>query len=152
MRLWSFHPRYLDPKGLVALWREALLAQAVLSGHTRGYRHHPQLVRFRCAHDPLAALAAYLHAVLEEAFLRGYAFDPSKIATSGPAPQLTVTDGQLRLEWQLLRAKLEKRNPLWLKRLPRKELPEPHPLFSVVSGPQESWERASGRKHLPSLG
>jgi hypothetical protein len=43
MRLWSLHPQYLDPQGLVALWREALLAQAVLRGKTRGYKHHPQL-------------------------------------------------------------------------------------------------------------
>lgn len=37
MRLWSIHPRYLDTKGLVALWRETLLlAQAVLFGNTKG--------------------------------------------------------------------------------------------------------------------
>jgi carboxyl-terminal processing protease len=29
MRLWSLHPKYLDAQGLVALWREALLAKAV---------------------------------------------------------------------------------------------------------------------------
>ena len=43
MRLWSIHPRYLDSMGLVALWREALLAQAVLRGETKGYKFHPQL-------------------------------------------------------------------------------------------------------------
>lgn len=43
MRLWSLHPQYLDAKGLVALWREGLLAQAVLAGQTRGYKRHPQL-------------------------------------------------------------------------------------------------------------
>lgn len=148
MRLWSLHPRYLDPKGLVALWREGLLAQAVLLGQTRGYRHHPQLVRFRCAGDPLGALGAYLHAVFEEAALRGYAFDRSKIATLRPTPRLTVTDGQLRLEWQHLLAKLERRNPNWLKNLPKPELVAPHPLFSVIPGPPESWERASVAKHL----
>lgn len=36
MRLWSLHPNCLDAQGLVALWREALLAQAVLRGQTRG--------------------------------------------------------------------------------------------------------------------
>ena len=30
MRLWSLHPAHLDQKGLVAWWREGLLAQAVL--------------------------------------------------------------------------------------------------------------------------
>jgi len=30
MRLWTIHPKYLDRQGLLALWREALLAQKVL--------------------------------------------------------------------------------------------------------------------------
>jgi hypothetical protein len=45
MRLWSLHPSLLDAKGLVALWREALLAQKVLQGGTTGSRFHPQLQR-----------------------------------------------------------------------------------------------------------
>ena len=67
MRLWSLHPRYLDRAGLVALWREALLAQAVLRGATRGYRRHPQLVRFRSHPDPEGAIAAYLEGICREA-------------------------------------------------------------------------------------
>ena len=67
MRLWSIHPRYLDSQGLVALWREALLARAVLRGQTRGYRHHPQLERFRAHASPRAAISVYLSAVLREA-------------------------------------------------------------------------------------
>ncbi|HQT25728.1 MAG TPA: pyrimidine dimer DNA glycosylase/endonuclease V, partial [Burkholderiales bacterium] len=59
MRIWSLHPKYLDPKGLVALWRESLLAQAVLRGETQGYRNHPQLDRFRNAEAPLAAISSY---------------------------------------------------------------------------------------------
>jgi len=55
VRLWSVHPEYLDSRGLVALWREALLAQAVLRGETRGYRRHPRLARFRARPDPTAA-------------------------------------------------------------------------------------------------
>ena len=35
MRLWTLHPKYLDGVGLVALWREALLARAV-SAAARG--------------------------------------------------------------------------------------------------------------------
>lgn len=31
MRLWSVHPGWLDAKGLVAAWREGLLARAVLA-------------------------------------------------------------------------------------------------------------------------
>jgi len=59
MRLWSLHPSYLDPQGLVAVWREGLLAQAVLRGQTTGYTRHPQLARFRGA-GALGAMAAYL--------------------------------------------------------------------------------------------
>ena len=47
MRLWSLHPKYMDSKGLVALWREGLLARAVLKGQTNGYINHPQLIRFK---------------------------------------------------------------------------------------------------------
>jgi hypothetical protein len=43
MRLWSLHPCHLDAKGLVALWREGLLAQKVQACETNGYRNHPQL-------------------------------------------------------------------------------------------------------------
>ena len=47
MRLWSIHPVYLDWKGLGANWMEALLAQAVVQGKTKGWRNHPQLNRFK---------------------------------------------------------------------------------------------------------
>lgn len=142
MRLWSLHPRYLDPQGLVALWREGLLAQAVLLGRTRGYRHHPQLTRFREARDPVACLGFYLREVASEATRRGYAFSGAKVVRVGAAPgSLAVTDGQLRFEWEHLRRKLEKRNPHWLALLPALDVPDPHPLFSVVSGPKASWEK-----------
>ena len=36
MRLWSVHPQHLDVRGLVALWREGLLARKVLLGETNG--------------------------------------------------------------------------------------------------------------------
>ncbi len=46
MRLWLIPPKYLDCKGLVALWREGFLAKKVLSNQTRGYKNYPQLLRF----------------------------------------------------------------------------------------------------------
>jgi hypothetical protein len=55
MRIWSLHPTLLDTKGLVALWREALLAKHVLSGSTIGYQNHPQLKRFKSSPNPHAA-------------------------------------------------------------------------------------------------
>lgn len=146
MRLWSLHPKYLDPQGLVALWREALLAQAVLRGETRGYRKHPQLDRFRGHAAPLDAIALYLKAVHAEAELRGYSFDQSKFTspqnTQALTLTLTVTSGQMAYEWAHLLAKLQKRAPvLHLKLLGSTEAPESHPLFTVRAGDVEAWER-----------
>src|SRR5512147_347923 len=107
MRLWTLHPKYLDVRGLVALWREGLLAQAVLRGRTKGYLHHPQLARFRAARAPVAAITSYLEAVWDEARRRGYRFDRRRIARqqSSPPPRLAATFGQLEYEWRRLRAK-----------------------------------------------
>ena len=141
MRLWSLHPRYLDARGLVALWREALLAQAVLSGKTRGYRNHPQLHRFRAQVSPASAIAAYLRAVHEEADARGYSFDASRIAPGGEAPAIAVTRGQLDFEWRHLMAKLEARAPERCKAMDATDPVEPHPLFRLVPGGIADWER-----------
>lgn len=143
MRLWSLHPGLLDRQGLTACWREALLAQAVLAGRTRGYTRHPQLERFRAHADPLAAVGAYLDAVAAAAHERGYRFDRDRIerdrlADAEPVPRIRVTDGQLAFELAHLRAKLAVRSPQ--ARLPRE--PVPHPLFIVERGPVATWERA----------
>lgn len=79
MRLWSVHPSLLDGRGLVAVWREALLAQKVLQGKTKGYRHHPQLQRFQQSKNPMAAIQTYLWGIHDEAVGRGYVFDASRI-------------------------------------------------------------------------
>src|SRR5512143_443690 len=100
MSLWSLHPRHLDAPGLVALWREGLLARAVLAGMTTGYRHHPQLARFRERRDPVAAIDCYLSRVFDEACARGYRFDGSKIRyRTCRHGSLVVPSGQLELEW-----------------------------------------------------
>jgi hypothetical protein len=141
VRLWSLHPRYLDARGLVALWREALLAQAVLRGRTRGYRHHPQLHRFRSHRAPLAAMSQYLRAIHAEAKVRGYAFDRSKIRPSRQRVTISVTAGQLEHEWRHLGAKLRRRAPAaWRQWRSATDL-EPHPLFRRRRGGVEPWER-----------
>ncbi|HBH88016.1 MAG TPA: hypothetical protein DDY17_10520, partial [Syntrophaceae bacterium] len=71
MRLWCLHPGYLDVKGLLALWREGLLARKVLQNRTVGYKHHPQLERFKSHVHPVKAIDYYLHYVHEEASRRG---------------------------------------------------------------------------------
>ena len=141
MRLWSLHPKYLDPQGLVALWREALLAQAVLRGETRGYRNHPQLDRFKNHSAPFAAISLYLKGIHEEAKVRDYAFDISKIKPARKAVSLTVTTGQMTYEWAHLLAKLEVRNPAIYQKWRNVEVPEAHFIFTVRAGDIEPWER-----------
>ena len=141
MRLWTLHPRYLDAKGLVAAWREALLAQKVLSGATKGYRHHPQLARFQAQPDPLAAIATFLVGIADEAQSRGYHFDASKILRRRFTGQMTETSGQLLYEWKHLKAKLNVRAPQMASQLRGITMPEPHPLFRVIPGDVQDWER-----------
>ncbi len=143
MRLWSLHPRYLDPQGLVALWREALLAQAVLAGNTRGYQHHPQLERFRSQTAPRSAISAYLQGVHAEATDRGYSFDRSKIGRVRVRTPILVTSGQLQHEWNHLLQKLAVRNPELHEKWRSLGTPECHPLFRLQPGPIESWERVA---------
>lgn len=142
MRLWSIHPRYLDAAGLVALWREALLAQAVLRGETRGYRNHPQLERFRSAPSPEGSVAEYLRLVHDESMRRGYRFDAAKIGTPCDTTTITVTRGQLEHEWQHLLEKLQARSPEVYEQMRGLGRPEAHPLFRVVDGGVASWERS----------
>ena len=141
MRLWSLHPSLLDARGLVALWREGLLARAVLRGRTRGYRRHPQLDRFRRCADPVRALDAYLWAVHDEAGRRGYAFDARKLGPRRGHGRLAVTRGQLAHEKRHLGAKLRERAPAALAGLRRAASALAHPLFRVVAGPHADWER-----------
>lgn len=140
MRIWSLHPRYLDRLGLVACWRETLLAQAVLAGRTKGYTAHPQLTRWRATPDPQGALAAYLSGIVDEADARGYRFDRGKIATRPVPTSVPVTSGQLDYEWEHLRQKLLQRNSEWLTGLGEVGRPEAHPVLQETSGDVESWE------------
>ena len=141
MRLWSLHPKYLDRQGLLACWRESLLAQKVLQGQTRGYRNHPQLMRFRTSEDPLSAMATYLNILADEAGSRGYSFDRSKIGGNGNAQRLPVTYGQMEYEWKHLLNKLKIRDPHRHQQFHLLDFPEAHPLFQIVEGEVESWER-----------
>jgi Pyrimidine dimer DNA glycosylase len=146
VRLWSVHPKYLDARGLVALWREALLAQAVLRRRTIGYVHHPQLHRFRAHGAPCGAIAEYLRGVHAEAETRGYAFARGKISRAPCADDLAVTRGQLMHEWNHLLAKLAIRDPEWRHRLEFVKRPQPHPLFRIVAGDVEDWEKGPPSK------
>jgi hypothetical protein len=141
MRLWTLHPRYLDPKGLVAAWREGLLAQKVLAGATRGYRHHPQLLRFQQQPAPITVIATFLAGIAEEAQRRGYHFDVTKISCERFTAQIPETSGQLLHEWRHLKTKLRVRAPLLARQLRSVTTPEPHPLFRIIPGAIRPWEK-----------
>lgn len=145
MRLWTLHPKYLDRVGLVALWREALLAQAVLRGETCGYRNHPQLIRFRNHAGPLVTIGAYLAEILCEAVRRGYHFNPTKIGSCRDLPAISVTRGQLLYERNHLLRKLIIRDSAAYRALTEAGEPAPHPLFRICEGEAETWERVRGR-------
>jgi hypothetical protein len=140
MRLWSLHPQYLDPKGLVAVWREALLAQKVLRGLTRGYRHHPQLVRFRATEDPVGAIGVYLVGVADEADRRSYRFNRRKIVRADYTGRIAVTEGQIAYERTHLLGKLKARAPEARATFVEVRPVHAHPLFRVVPGPVADWE------------
>ena len=141
MRLWSLHPRYLDAQGLVALWREALLARAVLRGKTRGYQHHPQLERFRAHPCPVSAVNRFLSHVHAEASARGYAFDARKVGPLRRVESIAVTTGQLKYEWEHLLRKLKRRSPQVYRRWRATDPPRTHPLFRKVRGGIAAWEK-----------
>jgi len=139
MRLWSLHPSLLDSKGLVALWREGLLAQKVLLGDTTGYRFHPQLRRFQARRDPIAAIGTYLWAVADEAAARGYSFDCSKIVVKRRSIRIPVTRGQLEYECEHLKKKLRRRDRARARALGAAIL-KAHPMLRVIVGDVEPWE------------
>lgn len=147
MRIWSLNPKLLDSKGLVAVWREALLAKNVLLGNTKGYRNHPQLDRFKNSPDSIYAINYYLKIIYEESIVRNYSFDNSKFSCADRTPKFKIplTDGQLNYELYHLLKKIEVRDPKFLTLLKSDNAvflikPSAHPLFQIYSGPIESWE------------
>lgn len=140
MRIWSLHPKYLDTKGLVALWRETLLAKHVLEGRTKGYKNHPQLDRFKKSENPTDAINQYLAEVYDEAIARNYNFDKDKISWNFKVTKLTVTDKQLAYEVNHLLNKLQIRDLNKYDKLKANGVFDTHSLFYVIEGEIEDWE------------
>jgi hypothetical protein len=140
MRLWSLHPKYLDSKGLVALWREGLLARTVLKGETKGYKNHPQLERFKNLHNPLTAIDTYLIHVFRESERRSYKFNRTKIGSDFTKKRIKVTQGQIQYEMKHLRSKLKLRDPAKYIEIRNISHPDTNPIFCVVEGDVEPWE------------
>lgn len=141
MRLWSLHPKYLDTKGLIACWRESLLAKKVLEGKTKGYKFHPQLERFKVHPEPIHAIDLYLSVLYEEAAKRGFIFNRTKLNPGTAASKISVPSGQIMFELGHLMKKLWRRDRKKYFALRRIKAPECNPLFSIIDGEKESWER-----------
>ena len=141
MRLWSIHPKYLDTKGLVALWREALLAKKVLQNKTKGYKNHPQLIRFKNQSSTVNAINFYLSEILKESQKRNFKFDIRKIGPIQPTLQIPVSSGQIKYEFDHLLKKLKERDPVQYQALKDQTKILPHPLFNKVTGSIEKWEK-----------
>jgi len=140
MRLWSLHPRYLDTTGLLAVWREALLARKVLEGNTKGYKNHPQLIRFKASADPLSAINIFLKAIYEESCKRGFCFDKNKLQKASTV-SIPVNSGQIAYEATHLKNKLLRRSPKYADSFKGICSPELNPVFYLVEGEVENWEK-----------
>jgi len=170
MRLWSLHPKYLDSKGLVALWREALLAKHVLEGRTKGYRNHPQLNRFKNSGCAVEMINRYLKVVYDESIARNYRFDKDKFKISydikiSPEMKMSyaieisssdikippdtdkafdkkipVRSGQMEYEKEHLLKKLKTRDPERYDWMIHIDNVECNPIFEIVDGDVEEWE------------
>lgn len=133
MKLWVIHPKYLDPKGLVALWREGLLARKVLKGKTKGWKNHPQLIKFKAHKTPVVAINTYLFYVWKEAERRGYNFDKRKIGKIFSNKKIKISKNEVVSDFEDLKNKLKIRNPEKYKKLLKLKEPEAIPLFIVKS-------------------
>ena len=141
MRIWSIHPKHLDSKGLVALWRETLLAKHVLEGKSKGYKNHSQLIRFKKAESPLDSINQYLAEVYKESKNRNYNFDSSKIDWNYKPSSIAVTTNQITFEIEHLLKKLTIRDIKKYNELQKISTFEQHPLFTITQGNIENWEK-----------
>jgi hypothetical protein len=145
MRLWSLNPKYLDRQGLLATWREALLAKKVLAGKTKGYVNHPQLIRFRESKKALENINAYLYGIYLEASARGYKFTENKIEKIKNlkifSKKIKVSSEQIIYEFSHLLNKLKIRDAERYQKLKNLNNPQAHFLFKIVPGKIAKWEK-----------
>ncbi len=141
MRIWSIHPKYLDSKGLVALWRETLLAKKVLLGLTKGYKNHPQLIRFKNTSNPEKTINLYLYFVYKEGIRRDFSFNKAKFTKPKEIIKIKVSDKQISYEFTHLLKKLQKRENEKYDQNNKENRIEPHPMFEIKKGDIEKWEK-----------
>lgn len=138
MRIWSIHPAYLDSKRLGAQWREGLLCRYVMNGLTKGYKNHPQFLRFR---DKVKSdfLDTYLYYIWLESKSRGFNYNINLLNDINENNNycFPVTLSQVQYEIK----------HLYYKLCIKRDVPSDikiHPCFHIVDGPIEWWERPRG--------
>ena len=93
-------------------------------------------VRHRSGQSPPICTGLYA-----ESLARGYCFDAAKISRARYSGLLRVTRGQLDYEWKHLLAKLVMRDLDRHRQLRKIKRPRPHPLFRIIAGSREDWEK-----------
>ncbi len=144
MRLWSLHPSYLDIQELFSTWKEGLLAFSVINNPETQLHNHPQLIRFKISGDPIGTLGFYLNEIFLEAKNRGFNFEGSKIESINTSISISVTLGQLDYEAMNLLNTLQERDKTKfsdLNSIFKQKDVKTHPLFYIISGPVEKWEK-----------
>ena len=119
------------------------MEQKVLAGHTKGYKNHPQLIRFKKQSNSLKFIGTYLNHIYLEAKRRGYNFNEAKILmklSASAKSKMSVTSGQVEFEMIHLKKKLKNRSPADLAALKTIIKIRVHPLFIKKPGKVESWE------------
>lgn len=89
----------------------------------------------------MSCIAAFLRTVQAEGARRGHAFDAGKIARGGGVEPIDVARGQLDHKWAHLLDKLRRRDPERLGALSTVRRIQPHPVFRIVPGGVEDWEK-----------
>ena len=151
MRLWSFHPMYLDDDSLYLTWKKGMIAVRALTGKLHGYErmyaNHRQLVRFQAQPDPVQAISDYMHTLADDAERRGWHYPRYFKHTTLPrrrdGTHMSVTAGQMEYEIWRYAAILSSRGGMineW-ERFFGVDPHLPNPIFEMVRGPIGSWER-----------
>ena len=142
MRIWSIHPKYLDSSGLVACWRETLLAKNVLLGLTKGYKSHPQLLRFKNLESPIDYINNYLNELYIESKKRNYNFSFEKIGVlKNNLKKLPINSGQIFYEFEHLLNKLKIRDLKKYNEIKNIKNIDCNNIFKTIPGDVEFWEK-----------
>lgn len=94
----------------------------------------------------MRSINQYLTSVYKNSLERGYHFNKNKVNPNFIPTKLTVTDKQIKFEMEHLLTKMETRDPERFHKLSRKVKIDAHPLFRIIDGEIEPWEKLNRQK------